>query len=121
MTLTSKHQALRIVLAQLATSVAAALALVFLGTTEAWSGLAGGLIATAGNAFFMIRVFIPYRAQEPARLLGAFYGAEFQKLILIAVMFAGVVLWLQPMNPVALFGVFLLVQLVPAAVTATSS
>lgn len=121
MNLTSKHQALRIVLAQVATTVAAALALVLLGAEQAWSGLAGGLIATAGNALFMIRVFVPYRAQEPARLLGAFYGAELQKLALIAALFAGAVFWLQPISPAALFGIFLLVQMVPAIVTASLS
>ena len=121
MTLSSKHQALRIVLAQFAATAAVALVLAFLGATHAWSALAGGLIATLGNAFFMSRVFVPYRAQEPARLLGAFYGAELQKLILIAVLFAGVLFWLQPLSPMALFGTFLLVQLVPAVVATFSS
>ncbi len=121
MTLTSKHQALRILLVQGAASVAAALVLAFVDATHAWSALAGGLIATLGNAFFMIRVFVPYRAQEPARLLGAFYGAELQKLVLIAALFAGVLFWLHPLSPMALFGTFLLVQLVPAAVAAFSS
>jgi len=83
-----------------------------------WFGKTG---ATLGNAFFMSRVFVPYRAQEPARLLGAFYGAELQKLILIAVLFAGVLFWLQPLSPMALFGTFLLVQLVPAVVATFSS
>ena len=113
MDLANASQAYRLISAQLVTTLIAALLLILFGWVHVWSGLIGGLIATLTNAVFAARVFVRYRAQEPTRLLGRFYGAEFIKLVLTALLFAGVFIWLEPLSPGALFGVFLLVQITP--------
>jgi len=106
----------RIVTIQLAVTLAAALLLALVGWVHAGSGLLGGLIAVAGNALFAMRIFDRYRAQEPGRLLGRFYGAELQKLLLTGVLFAGSIILVHPLSAGALFGVFLLVQMAPVVI-----
>ena len=110
---TRAGQAWRLVGLQLATALAAAGMLIAVGWTHAWSGLIGGLIATLANGLFALRIFVGYRAQEPGRLLGRMYGAELQKLVLTGALFAGAIIWVEPLSAVALFGVFLLVQVLP--------
>ena len=81
-----------------------------------WTGLAafvGGATATVANTLFAYWVFGRYRAGEPGRLTGQFYGGEFLKLGFIAVAFAAAILWLKPFSPLAFFGAFFLVQVVP--------
>ena len=114
--LANRSQAYWIVLGQLAASLLAALILLAIDWIHAYSGLVGGLIAALANGVFALRVFVRYRAQEPEKLLGRFYGAEFQKLIMTAFLFAGAIVWISPVSAVALFGVYLLVQLVPILV-----
>ena len=117
MHLANKSQAYRIILGQLAATLLAALVLLALGPVHAWSGLLGGVIATLANAIFAARVFARYRAQEAAELLGRIYRAELQKLVLTGFLFAGVIIWVEPLSAGALFGVYLLVQLVPLLVS----
>jgi len=121
MELTSRHQAAKIVVWQVVVTLISALGLIAVGQVHAWSGLAGGAIATLGNTLFMLRVFVPYRAQQPGKLVGAFYGAELQKIILITLLFAAAIVWLQPISPAALFGVFLLVQVLPVVMASSLS
>ncbi|HHH38603.1 MAG TPA: F0F1 ATP synthase assembly protein I [Sedimenticola sp.] len=117
MHLADRRRAGRIIIAQLLATLVAALLLLAAGRVYALSALAGGTIATLANGWFALRVFAGYRAQRPERLLGRFYGAELQKLLLVAVLFAGVMLWLRPLSAAALFGTFMLVQLVPVLVS----
>lgn len=116
MNLASARHAWRLVLFQLSVTLIAFPVLIIPGWMYAWSGLAGGLIATLTNAFFALRVFAPYRAQEPGKLLGRFYGAEVQKLLLTGLLFAVAILWLKPLSAGTLFGVFLLVQMAPVLI-----
>jgi ATP synthase protein I len=100
----------RLLLAQLAATLALALMLLPLGSKHALSGFAGGMIALVANGFFVTRVFAPYRAQQLERMVGSFYGAELGKLILTGLLFAGAFLWIRPLSAVALFGSFLVIQ-----------
>lgn len=114
MRLADKSQTLRVGAVQLAaTTAASALLLIFFGSTHAYSGFAGGAIAVAGSAWFSLRVFVHYRAQEPGRLLARFYRGELEKLLVTALLFAGAIVLIDPLSAGALFGVFLLVQFVP--------
>ncbi|MEJ1297908.1 MAG: ATP synthase subunit I [Candidatus Sedimenticola sp. (ex Thyasira tokunagai)] len=114
MRLTDKNQAIRAVAAQFGVTLATTLLLLlFFGWTEAYSGFTGGTIAVLGSAWFSRRVFVHYKAQDPGRLLARFYTAELEKLVVTAVLFAGTVIWINPLSAAALFGVFLLVQFVP--------
>jgi ATP synthase protein I len=117
MHLADKRQAYRTILVQLvATLTAALLLLVVAGGVFAYSGLAGGVIATLAIALFAYRIFVRYTAQEPGKLLARFYGAEILKLVLTGLLFAGVILWIKPLSVGALFGVFLLVQMMPIVI-----
>ena len=116
MNLADRSQAYRLILGQVGVSLLAALLLQTMGQVVAWSGLLGGMIATLTSALFAARVFVSYRAQEPEKLLGRFFGAELQKFILTGLLFAGVIIWFEPLSMAALFGVYLLVQIVPVIV-----
>ena len=116
MNLASARQAWWLVLFQLFVSLIVSLVLILFGWVHAWSGLVGGLIATAANAYFALRMFGHYRAQEPGDLLRRIYGAESQKLVLTGLLFAAAVLWVKPLSAGALFGVFLLVQMTPVLI-----
>lgn len=116
MNLASAGVAWRLVLFQLAITILIFLVLIYLGWVYAWSGLIGGMIATVTNAFFALRVFRHYRAQEPGILLRQFYGAEVQKLLLIGMLFAAAFIWVKTLSAGALFGAFLLVQMAPVVI-----
>ncbi|MCW8883335.1 MAG: ATP synthase subunit I [Sedimenticola sp.] len=117
MHLADRRRAYRTILAQFViTLTTALLLLVAVGGVFAYSGLAGGMIATLANALFAHRVFVRYTAQQPGKLLARFYGAEILKLVLTGLLFAGVILWIKPLSVGALFGVFLLIQLMPIVI-----
>lgn len=77
------------------------------------SALIGGAITTVANGLFAVLVFGRYRAQEAGKLVFRFYGAELLKLVLVVLMFAATYFWIAPLNLVALFGAFFLVQVLP--------
>ncbi len=116
MRLADKRDAYRTVIAQLSVGIIAAVLLLALGWVHAYSGFAGGAIAALTNLFFAKKMFVHYTAQEPGKLLAKFYAAEISKLILAGLLFAGVILWIKPLSVGALFGIFLLVQMVPVFV-----
>ncbi len=100
----------RLLLIQLIASLIVA-ALAWLVRTDAGiSALVGGLASLAGNLLFALWVFAPYRAQAPGGLLSRFYLAELAKLTMIGLVFAAAIVWLKPLNVVALFGSFFVVQ-----------
>ncbi len=107
------RRAKRIIVAQAVTSLLIAAVGFAFGVWTAIAALLGGAIATIGNALFALWVFGRYRADDPGKLTGQFYGGEFLKLGFIAITFAVVILWLKPFSPVAFFGAFLIVQVVP--------
>ena len=78
----------------------------------AGSALLGGMIVVCSNALFAVMLFLPYRAQQPGRLLSGIYLAELIKLIFVALSFALVFVWLEQINVVALFTAFFVVQMV---------
>lgn len=113
MQIATKSQAWKVVLAQLAATLALSAILGVASSVYAYSALAGGAIATLANAFFSGWVFADYRAQQPNKLVARLYGAEIAKLVLVGLLFAGAVQWIDPLSGGALFGVFLFVHLMP--------
>ena len=105
-------------LSQLVLTLVLAATLLAVGRVESLSALIGGLIAVAANAIFAFWVFGPYRAQQAGKLVARLYGAELAKITAIALAFIGVFLWVKPISAGALFGCFIAVHLVPAAVAA---
>ncbi|MCG8426959.1 MAG: ATP synthase subunit I [Chromatiales bacterium] len=113
MHLGDKSQAKRIILSQLAMTLIAALALLFVGWITAYSGFVGGIIATIANGVFAFKVFAPYQAQKPGKLLARFYSGELLKLAVTGLLFAAAVLWVEPLSIGAVVGVYLFVAIVP--------
>lgn len=100
----------RLLLIQLVASVLCAIVALLIHTEAGLSALIGGLASFAGNLLFAFWVFAPYQAQKPGGLLSRFYLAELAKLILIGLVFAAAIVWLKPLNVVALFSTFFIVQ-----------
>jgi len=87
------------------------------GTGMALSVLIGGGTAALANALFAFGVFGRYRAQDPGRLAARMYAAEILKLVLTIGLFAAAFILVKPLSPAALLGAFLVVHLLPAALT----
>lgn len=100
-------------LAQCLLTLLLAVILLPFGMVYAYSGAVGGGIATIGGALFARKVFVEYRAKDPGLLLARFYGAEIQKIIVIAVLFASAIIWVDVLSYATLFGCFLFVQIAP--------
>jgi len=108
-----KGDAGRVVLAQLAVCLLLFVTLLTVSWVLAYSGVIGGGIAALTNAVFARKVFVRYRAQDPAGLISSMYSAEMQKILITAVLFAAVIIWFDVLSYGALFGGYLLLQMVP--------
>ncbi len=109
-----RKRARKILVTQIAVTLLAAVLGLFFSLNTALFALIGGAIASIANALFAYRVFGDYRAQEPGRLVARMYGAELLKLGFVAVAFAAVIVGLKAtLDPVALFGAFIVVQILP--------
>ena len=107
------QRAKRILIAQaVATLVVAVIGLMF-GPREGLYALIGGATALIANALFAYWVFGRYRAAEPGKLIGQFYGGELLKLGFVALAFAAVIILSDALSPLALFGAFFVVQVLP--------
>lgn len=106
-------RAKRILLIQSMVALLAALVAVAIDLTAGISAFIGGATVTISNGLFALLVFGRYRAQEADKLVFRFYGAELIKLGAIVAIFAMVFLWVKPLNLLALFGAFFLVQVLP--------
>lgn len=107
------ERARKILIAQaVATLLVALLGLLF-GLQHGLYALLGGAIATMANALFAYWVFRRYSAAEPGKLVSQFYGGELLKLGVTALAFAAVIILSDHLSPIALFGAFLIVQVVP--------
>jgi F0F1-type ATP synthase assembly protein I len=100
------------IMAQCLLTVIAAIILFPFGLVYAYSGALGGGIATISNALFARKVFGEYKAQNPGLLLAKFIGAEVQKIIVIALLFASAIIWFDVLSYATLFGAYLFVQVV---------
>jgi F0F1-type ATP synthase assembly protein I len=107
------NQARKIIVAQAIATLLITAAGALFGAWTALIAFIGGATATAANALFAFWVFGRYRAGEPGRLAGQFYGGELLKLGFVAVVFAAAIVWLDPFSPLAFFGAFFVVQVVP--------
>ncbi len=104
---------MQMVLAQLLVTLILAFLLLALGWAWSYSALMGGAIVTLTTALSALKVFVPYRAQQPAQVLGRLYGAEMQKIVLTACLFGIAVSTVTDVNIVAMFGTYFVVQWVP--------
>ena len=102
----------RVIIAQLLVSASLFVILQPMGMTAALSALLGGLCCAVPNAYFVKQAF-RYRGARSAKLITySFYRGEAGKLVLTAAAFMLVFTLVKPLNPLALLGAFMLVQVV---------
>ncbi len=82
------------------------------GAVSGYSGALGGLIAWLPNIYFAHKAFRFTGARAAQAIVRSFYAGEAGKLILTAVLFALTFAGVKPLDALAVFGVFLLTQLV---------
>ncbi|SNS56656.1 ATP synthase protein I [Pseudomonas segetis] len=92
--------------------IAAAVLWQWRGSVSGYSGLCGGLIAWLPNVYFAHKAFRFSGARAAQAIVRSFYAGEAGKLILTAVLFALTFAGVKPLDALAVFGVFLLTQLV---------
>jgi ATP synthase protein I len=107
------QRAKSILIAQLITLVVVALVVLLIDPPSARDALIGGAAAVLGTALFAVWVFGRYSASEPGQIVARFYGGEVIKIVAIVAVFAAAMKGLEDLNPVALFGSFLVVQVLP--------
>jgi len=88
--------------------------------TVAVSAILGGGIATLSNAVFAYWIFKRYRADQLQVLMARFYGAEVAKIGLALGLFSLAFVYVKPLNLPALFGAYLVVQVMPVLLTPRS-
>ncbi len=110
----------RFILAQLIATIVLSATLLIYDFTVAYSALAGGLIATLGNAWFAIKVFRVKSEETPETLLATFYVGEIYKFVFTGAMFVIVFVLIKPLNVVALLGIYFLIHMTPAVVNVFS-
>ncbi|WP_087109725.1 F0F1 ATP synthase subunit I [Parendozoicomonas haliclonae] len=81
-------------------------------TTTATSALLGGLICLVPNAYLVFRAFSHSGARAAQKIVQEFYRGEAGKFVLTCCGFALVFALVRPLDAVALFGAFVLVQAV---------
>lgn len=102
-----------VLLAQLVVVLLAAVVLwQWRGVTTGYSGLLGGLIAWLPNLYFAHKAFRFTGARAAQAIVRSFYAGEAGKLILTAVLFALTFAAVKPLEALAVFGVFVLTQVV---------
>ena len=107
------HRAKQILKAQLLTWLVVSLVAYLIDAGSALDAMVGGAAAVIGSAVFAFWVFGRYSAQEPGQIVARFYGGELIKIVAIVIVFAAAMKGLEDLNPVALFGAFLVVQVLP--------
>jgi len=100
----------RLLLTQLVIAVIFPLILLPFGMIAALSAAAGGLACLVPNSYFAYKAFRYSGARAAKDILRSFYAGEAMKLLLTALMFALIFIYMKPLNVAALFGGFILVQ-----------
>lgn len=104
------------VFTQLAVTAVISLLLIFVDWTAAYSGLAGGLIATLTTAWFALKVLGNKTTDEPVVVLRSFYWGEINKILLTGALFVAAFVLIRPVNGAALLAVYFFVYMTPLVV-----
>ena len=102
----------RVVLAQLLTTLCLSLFLFPLGFVHAFSAFLGGLACTVPNAYMVWKAFRYRGASAAQKIAKSFYQGEAGKFALTMLAFVLIFTLVKPVEPLSLFGAFMLVQLV---------
>ncbi len=102
----------RLMLAQLLVVVGLPVICLTVDTVTAYSALIGALTCFVPNLYFVYRTFKYRGARSAKKILRSFYAGESIKLLLTAVFFGLTFALVQPVNVLAVFIGFILVQAV---------
>ena len=94
----------RALTAQLCTTIALAVALIFYERTAAYSALLGGMIYTIANTYAGWRIFSRKHGGSAHGELYNFYRAEFGKLLMIGALCAATFASIEVINVIAFVG-----------------
>ena len=84
------------------------------GWIAAYSAWLGGLIALIPNVYFTYKAFQYFGARSIAVIVQSFWAGQMGKLILTAVLFAVLFFGVEPLNVLAVFVSYVLVQMTSA-------
>ncbi|WP_205342795.1 F0F1 ATP synthase subunit I [Denitrificimonas caeni] len=84
------------------------------GWVAAYSAWLGGLTALLPNMYFTYKAFQYFGARSIAVIVQSFWAGEMGKLILTALLFAVLFLGVKPLNVLAVFIGYILVQMTSA-------
>ncbi|PID43751.1 MAG: F0F1 ATP synthase subunit I [Gammaproteobacteria bacterium] len=73
------------------------------GVTAFYSALVGGVVFIIPNSYFAYKAFAYGGAQAARRIVQSFYKGEAVKLLLTAVLFAVVFIYVKPLDVLAMF------------------
>ena len=85
------------------------------GWVAAYSAWLGGLTAVLPNVYFTYKAFQYFGARSIGAIVQSFWAGQMGKLILTAVLFAVLFLGVKPLNVLAVFVGYILVQMTSAA------
>ena len=102
----------RVVLAQLLTTLCLSLLLLMLGTVHAASAFIGGLACAIPNSYLTWKAFRYRGASAAQNIARSFYQGEAGKFALTVLAFVLIFTLVKPIEPLSLFGAFVLVQAV---------
>lgn len=100
----------RVVLAQLLTTLCLSLLLLTVGLTYALSAVLGGLACAVPNAYLIWKAFQYRGARSAQKITKSFYQGEAGKFALTMLAFVLIFTLVESIEPVALFGAFVLIQ-----------
>ena len=109
----STTQVRRILVIQLLVALFISVLCLFFGGLYAWSALAGGLIATLGNAYFAWKVFSRQAETTAEQILVTYYGAEVGKIILTVMFFAAAIVMIKPLSMVTMVVAYVSNYMIP--------
>jgi len=89
---------------QLVCCVFLALVALYFGVTASYSVLLGGFICLLPNCYFAYRAFQYEGARAAREIVKSFYRGEAGKMVLTALLFSAVFIWVKPLRPLALMG-----------------
>lgn len=110
MTSIARPPVYRIAIMQFGLSFIIALLALIYNLEASYSALLGGLTCAIPNGYFIWRAFKYSGARSVDQVVQSFYQGESWKFILTAISFAVIFSRVEPLNPWALFGAFIIVQ-----------
>ena len=110
MTSIARPPVYRIAIMQFVLSIVIALFALIHSFEAGYSALLGGLTCAVPNGYFIWRAFKYSGARSVDQVVRSFYQGESWKFVLTALSFAVIFSRVEPLNPWALFGAFIIVQ-----------